>query len=211
MPKFWSEVPAARMRELVADLSTVAWVSFWTVVAYRLFGWLASFVVVGRTVRQGGLNVQAAGAQLGAALGGAPLIGKGAADLARSAFGTAGAPFVEVGGQLENLILVIATVLTLLVAGITLVPWLTRYVPWRARRLARLRAAHRAIRRAPVFVADEAIQKLLASRAVHRLSYDELLVHSRDPLGDFVRGRYDRLARAELESVGLRPRRSRGR
>jgi hypothetical protein len=36
MPKFWSEVPAARMRELVADLSTVAWVSFWTVVAYRL-------------------------------------------------------------------------------------------------------------------------------------------------------------------------------
>jgi hypothetical protein len=211
VPKFWSEVPAARMRELVADLSTIAWVGFWSVVAYRLFAWLASFVVIGQTVRQGGLNVQSAGAQLGAALGGAPLIGKDAADLARSAFGTAGAPFLDVGARLESLVLVIATVLALLVAAVTLVPWLTRYVPWRARRLARLRAAHRAIRRAPVFVADEAIQKLLASRAVHRLSYDELLVHSRDPLGDFVRGRYDRLARAELESVGLRAGRSRGR
>jgi hypothetical protein len=54
-------------------------------------------------------------------------------------------------------------------------------------------------------VSKSAIQKQLASRALHRLTYGELLQHSPDPFGDFAHGRYDRLARAELESVGLRP------
>ena len=88
---------------------------------------------------------------------------------------------------------------------VALLPWLSRYLPWRARRLADLRAAHRAIRRAPRNQSPAAIERLLASRALHRLSYPELLSETPDPLGDFVSGRYDRLARAELASVGLRP------
>jgi hypothetical protein len=103
------------------------------------------------------------------------------------------------------LILTLAAVLAFIVAVITLGPWLWRYVPWRARRLARVRAAHRAIRVAPREVSKGAVDRLLASRALHRLSYAELLSHTPDPLGDFATGRYDRLARAELESVGLRP------
>ncbi len=42
-------------------------------------------------------------------------------------------------------------------------------------------------------------------RAVTRLDYSTLLEYTPDPLGDWVRGRNDRLARAELASVGLRP------
>jgi hypothetical protein len=38
------------------------------------------------------------------------------------------------------------------------------------------------------------------------MSWEELLVHSRDPLGEFAAGRYKALAKAELESAGLRPR-----
>ena len=30
--------------------------------------------------------------------------------------------------------------------------------------------------------------RLLASRAIHRMSWEELLVHSRDPLGEFAAG-----------------------
>src|SRR2546425_5235 len=67
-----------------------------------------------------------------------------------------------------------------------------------------IREAHRAIRLAPR-TADLEIERLLASRALHRLSYRELLVHTPDPFGDWASGRYDRLARAELASVGLRP------
>ena len=32
MLKFWSELPAARLREMVADVATWAWVSLWVVV-----------------------------------------------------------------------------------------------------------------------------------------------------------------------------------
>ena len=48
------------------------------------------------------------------------------------------------------------------------------------------------------------MQRALATRAINRLSYPELLEHSADPFGDFAAGRFERLARAELASVGLR-------
>jgi hypothetical protein len=48
------------------------------------------------------------------------------------------------------------------------------------------------------------MQRTLAARALYRLPYDELLEHTSDPFGDFASGRYDRLVRAELASVGLR-------
>jgi hypothetical protein len=203
--KFWSEVPSARLREMIADFATWGWVALWVVVADRLYTTISGFAQIGRTLRQGGLNIEAAGDQLGTSLGGVPLIGEQVRGLTVSAFGTAGEPFVYVGDQLVQLILLIAAVLVVILLGVTLIPWLFRYVPWRARRLARVRAAHRAIRVAPRDVPRSAIERLLASRALHRLTYAELLSHSPDPLGDFAHGRFDRLARAELESVGLRP------
>ena len=35
MLKFWSETPAARAREMVADVATWVWVAFWAVVGLR--------------------------------------------------------------------------------------------------------------------------------------------------------------------------------
>lgn len=203
--KFWSEVPSARWRELVADVATWTWVSLWVVVAYRLYTTLAQFAGVGRAIGEGGANIQAAGDQVGQSLGGLPLVGEQVRDLSRSAFGAAGEPFVYVGGQLEQLLLLIAALLGILVLAVTLIPWLSRYLPWRARRLFELRTAHRAIRQASRDVPETTIRRLLASRALHRLTYGELLEHTPDPIGDFATGRFDRLARAELESVGLRP------
>jgi hypothetical protein len=94
-------------------------------------------------------------------------------------------------------------VLALLLALVTLGPWLIRYLPWRLERLRRVRSAHRAIRKAPE--ADAGIEQTLAMRAIARLEYDALLDYTPDPLGDWLSGRHDRLARAELASVGLRP------
>ncbi len=205
MIKFWSEVPSARAREIAADVATWAWVSLWAVVAFRLYSTLSGFAEVGRAIGRGGANIQAAGDQVGNSLGGLPLVGEQVSGLTRSAFGAAGEPFVFVGGELEELLLLIAALLGVLVLGVTLIPWLSRYLPWRARRLHELRTAHRAIRTAPRDLPEVAIERLLASRALHRLTYGELLEHSADPFGDFVAGRYERLARAELASVGLRP------
>ena len=204
MLKFYSELWPARIREIAADLTTWAWVAIWAVVGLRIYEAIAQFSESGRLLRGGGVNIQGAGVQLGDALQGVPLIGEGANDLATSAFKTAGEPFIQVGLELESLLLFIARLLALLVVAVMLIPWLTRYLPWRATRLATVRAAHYAIRRAPRDMSDRALQHALATRALARLSYQELLDHTSDPFGDYAAGHYERLAKAELNSVGLK-------
>jgi len=115
-----------------------------------------------------------------------------------------GASFVIALREGIEAALIVSIVLALLLALVTLVPWLSRYLPWRWERLRRIRAANRAIRTTPR-VADADITHALAMRAVTRLDYSTLLEYTPDPLGDWASGRHDRLARAELASVGLRP------
>lgn len=206
MVTFWSETPGRRRREIVADVATWAWVATWSVIAYRIHTTIAGFAEAGRALERGGAAIQAAGGQVGSSLDGLPLVGQGAGDIARAAFGGAGEPFVFVGAEFVDLITLIARVMALLVLAVAIVPWLSRYLPWRAARLAQLRSATTAIRKRPDGATLGSIDRLLASRALHRLSWEDLLAHSRDPLGDFESGRYKALARAELESVGLRPR-----
>jgi len=71
--------------------------------------------------------------------------------------------------------------------------------------LRSLQIAHRVIRASP-HVLDSEMERLLAFRALNRLSYEELFKYSPDPFGDWSRGHYDRLAEAEPASVGLRRR-----
>jgi hypothetical protein len=204
MIKIWSELRIARLKEQAADLATLAWVVFWGSIVWQLFQFLSSFAEAGRTIRSGGQAMSRSGVDLGESLAGLPLVGSQVRDVARNAFGAAGGPLSDFGTQLEQFIFVVALVLALLLALVTLTPWLTRYLPWRWERLQRVRSAHRAIRKAPD-VSDAQIERALAMRAVTRLDYAALLEYTPDPLGDWATGRHDRLARAELASVGLRP------
>ena len=206
MVTFWSETPGRRRREVVADIATWVWVAFWAVIAFRVHNAIAGYAEAGRALERGGTAIRDAGTHLGSSLDGLPLVGHGVGDVARSAFAGAGVPFTFVGSELVDFITLLARVLAILIAGVAIVPWLSRYLPWRAVRLAELRSATTAIRSRPGPAARGSLDRLLASRALHRLSWEQMLVHSRDPLGDFVAGRYEGLARAELESVGLRPR-----
>ena len=204
MLKFYSEVGTARTRELITDLATWVWVALWVAIGLRIHDAISAFAEAGRVLQGGGRNIQGAGAQLGDALNGVPLIGVGIDSLATGAFDTAGAPIVQAGQELEALLIFVARLLALLVVAVMLVPWLARYLPWRAERLATIRAAHRAIRRAPVDVSSATMQRALATRAINRLSYPDLLEYTSDPFGDYAAGHYGRLAKAELASVGLR-------
>ena len=204
MTKIWSEMPVARVKEQVADLATLVWVVFWGNIVWQLFQLLAGFAQAGRTIHSGGQAMIQSGRDLGESLSGLPLVGEQVRDVVRNAFAGAGRPLSEFGTDLERFILVVATVLALLFALATLGPWLARYLPWRWERLQRVRAAHRAIRTAPK-VGHVKIESALAMRAVTRLDYSTLLEYTPDPLGDWASGRHDRLARAELASVGLRP------
>ena len=207
MIKIWSEVPVARAKEQVADVATLLWVLLCGRIAWGLFQFLASFAEAGRTIRSGGQQMIQSGRELGDSLAGVPLVGTQLHDIARNAFAAPGQPLSDFGSQLEQFIIIVSVVLALLLALVTLVPWLNRYLPWRWERLRRMRAARRAIRLAPWLVpnADASIERLLAMRAVCRLDYSTLLGYTPDPLGDWANGRHDRLAKAELASVGLRP------
>jgi hypothetical protein len=206
MVTFWSETPGRRRREIAADVATWVWVALWSVVAYRIHAAIAGYAEAGHALERGGAAIRDAGTQVGSSLDGIPLVGAGAGEVARRAFGGASEPFVFVGGEFVDLITLIARVLAILVLAVAIVPWLSRYLPWRAARLAELRSATTAIRGRPSGVTLDSIDRLLASRAIHRMSWEDLLAHSRDPLGEFASGRYKALAKAELESVGLRPR-----
>ncbi len=202
--RIWSELRMERTKEQVADLATVLWVALWGTIGWQLFELLASFADAGRTIRAGGETMVRSGIDLGESLAGLPLIGGGLREVARNAFAGAGGPLSEFGTELERFIFVVASVLALLLMLVTLVPWLSRYIPWRLERLRRTRAGHRAIRLAPRLDHAE-VAAALALRAVARIDYATLLQFTPDPLGDWASGRHDRLARAELASVGLRP------
>ena len=195
-----------RAKEQLADAATAAWVIVWTMVAVSLFQVVEEFGAAGRTIRDGGQGLVQSGRDLGAALAGIPVVGDGLRGVAERAFAGAGTLMTMFGADLEQLIATLAATLALLVLAVPLLPWLSRYVPWRWARLRALRSGHRAIRVAPAAgLGQHDVQQVLALRAVTRLDYADLLDFTPDPIGDWVSGRHDRLAQAELASVGLRP------
>jgi len=203
----WSERPAARIGQILADVATVTWVAIWISISFGLYGFLAQLAGAGRFMSDSGTGLHGVGERLGGALESIPLVGEGAADGVRAGFSAAADPMIRFGGDLERLLIIIAALLGLLLAAVAVVPWLNRYLPWRIAAWRRLNAGARVIRR-PRFVrsapiAEAELERILASRALHRLEYDELLEFTPDPFGDWVAGRHERLARAELDRVGL--------
>jgi len=202
--KLWSELPFAFSREVAADTASVAWTVLWAAIALRIYMVLSGFAEAGRLVSHSGVNLRAAGADIGANMSTIPIVG-GLGGVVESSITSAANPLVDFGSELETLIVVLAALISLLVLAVALIPWHSRYLPWRLARLRRLRAAHRVVRRTGV--PPDAAEQLLAARAVYRLDYETLLAFSPDPFGDFLAGRHDRLARAELATAGLQLRR----
>jgi hypothetical protein len=209
--RIWSEVPRRRTQEVVADVATAGWVFVWVAIGLQLYQTLSQLSSVGVDIGETGAGLERAAASLRLAMSQVPLVGEGVGDLIGGALQGIGSPLVQAGSDLEQLLLIIAAVLGLLLVAVFLIPWLSRYLPWRRRRWSELNSSDRAIRQSPAVrgsaVAGADLERVLAARALYRLGYSELLEQSPDPIGDFVGGRYDRLARAELESVGLRERR----
>ena len=204
----WSERRGPRLREMVADAATIVWVGLWAMLGIRIYGGLAELAGAGRLIRDGGIGLRNTGGEVAGAVQGVPLVGEDAAARIRDAFGSAADPVIAFGSDIERLLLIIAGLLGMMVVLIAVVPWVNRYLPWRLARIERLNAAARAIRPAvvpgaPVLETPE-LDRLLASRALHRLEYAKLLEFTPDPFGDWAAGRLEGLVQAELESAGLR-------
>ena len=63
MLKFWSEAPAARTREIVADVATWAWVALWALIGAKIHDAISAFAEAGTVLQAGGTNIQGAGRQ----------------------------------------------------------------------------------------------------------------------------------------------------
>jgi hypothetical protein len=204
--RIWSEVPRRRSQEVVADVATLAWMFLWVSIGLQLYATLSQLSSVGVDIGETGVGLERAAATLRLAMSQVPLVGEGVGDLLGGALEGIGSPLVQAGTDLERLLLIIAAVLGLLLVAVFLIPWLLRYLPWRYARWERLNAGDRVIRRGARDVSAADLERVLAGRAINRMEYDDLLDYSPDPIGDFVAGRFDRLAAAELASAGLRPR-----
>ena len=205
--RIWSEVPKRRTQEVVADLATAVWVGLWAYLGLQLYGTLSQLSTVGVNLGETGAGLERAAATLRLGLSQVPLIGEGVGDLLGDALQGIGSPLVQAGTDLERLLLIVASVLGLLLVAVFVIPWLNRYGPWRRRRLRELNAGDRAIRQSVAVqesrIDRKDVERVLATRALYRLEYSDLLDHTPDPIGDFLEGRHDRLAKAEVESVGL--------
>ena len=204
----WSERRGPRVREIVADVATIVWIGLWLFLGIRLYLRLAELAATGRLIRDGGTGLLATGGEVAGAIEGIPLVGSGAAGRIRDAFSATASPIIVFGSDVERLLLIIAGLLGLMLVILAVVPWLNRYLPWRLARVERLNAAARVIRVRTVpdstpLQATE-LNRLLASRALHRLEYAKLLEFTPDPFGDWAAGRLGGLVQAELDSTGLR-------
>ncbi|MBV9802035.1 MAG: hypothetical protein JO130_02530 [Solirubrobacterales bacterium] len=86
--------------------------------------------------------------------------------------------------------------LTWALPSLLLLVW---FAPSRLREARRLAQARDAVRSA-----DPARRRLLALRAALILPDEVLFRHSSDPAGDLLRGRFEPLAAAQLEALGLK-------
>lgn len=188
--------PALRALDAGLAVWTIAWIVLGIVVASQLQG-LAD---LSDTVSQVGAAVEDSGEVFGI-LSGIPIIGQlpGVGELpgqiqevGRSAQETA-----ESSRQnIDALTLLLGPIVALMPSA----PLLALYLPARLARAREARTVEAARRRSGD---DSGLRELLARRAAQNLSYGELVKITPEPWRDLAEGRFDRLARAELERLGL--------
>ena len=191
-------------RTLVAwDVAAVAWTVAWIVVGILVATTVDDLTQLSGTVEEVGTHVESAGGALGA-LGELPLVGDAFAEALRvpaEAIREAGQTARAGGASSTGTIETLSALLGLAIALIPSLPVLGAYLPARLARSGEVRALRDARERAGD---DPAFQELLARRAAQRLSYRRLAQVSPEPWRDLAAGRFDRLARAELERLGIR-------
>lgn len=187
-------------RRLIAiDVALLIWIG----------GWIWGGVAVGNRV-QGLENITTTVVKTGQAVTSVadilvdftslPLVG-GKVDQAAQQVREAGQSAVASGRQSRGSIEDLSTLLALAVAIIPSAPLLGIYLPVRLSRWRERLALRRAL--AAPGTPNQAILRLLAERALTNVPYPVLRSVARDPWSELAAGRYEALAAAELDRLGL--------
>lgn len=183
------------------DLATAG-----TVVVFAALGALAGFELTRlSTVSASLLDAAAALEQVGRtldAVGGVPVVGDALGSLPEDVRQTATSTRIS-GVQTAGALRTLAIVIGVAIAVVPLPPLLVGYLPLRRARAREIRGLRRRI--APGRPVDEMLQAHLAHGAVARLPYAQLRRVSPNPWADLAAGRYQPLAAAELQRLGVSP------
>jgi hypothetical protein len=188
----------ARLIRLL-DVAAFVWVALWIVLAVFVGREVRDLRELSDTVVSAGAAVEQTGG-LVRTLGNVPFLGAQVSDVAKQV--EEAGKSAQVSGRdsrdsTENL----SVLLALSIALIPTLPLLGLYLPLRWAWMNDARAVRRALKRAP---ADPMLIEFLARRAISNFPYDRLLAVSPQPFRDLEEGRYDSLARLELDRLGIR-------
>jgi hypothetical protein len=199
--KLYSDFAAQRARQVTADIIALALIAVSIAVGVFVFSTVAQLAQFGRQMQTAGADFRTAMTDVGAQLGGVPLIGSGISapfDTASSA----GDTLATAGQTQQDLVMQAAVVLGV---GVAALPILIVLLVWL---LPRLRFISRATRTRTLMRAGLDTD-LLALRALTHQRVGAIAKVAPDALGAWRRGDPDvvrELAGLELRSVGIRAR-----
>jgi hypothetical protein len=191
--------PPSRAVRLLIDLALVGWIVAWIVLGVQVGREVRGLTELSDTVVLAGDAIEQTGDLL-EQVGRIPFLGQPVGDLAdriRETGRSAQRDAAATRSDVEDL----SVLLALSIALIPTLPLLGLYLPLRFAWTNDARAVRRALKRAPT---DPLLVEFLARRAVANFPYDSLLAVSPRPFRDLEEGRYDSLARLELDRLGIR-------
>jgi hypothetical protein len=197
--KLYSDFPARRTAQIVADLVALAFIAAAVWVGTIVYAAIAVLAAFGRTIEDAGNGFEQTMADAGETLGGVPFIGGGIRAPFDAASG-AGTLLAQAGQAQQDLVMTAALIIAVVVAAIPILLvlwiWLRRRLGWsrratEARNLSRLPDG----------------PDLLALRALVNADFKELHDIAREPVDAWRRGETKvvrALAQLELREAGVR-------
>jgi hypothetical protein len=197
--KLYSDFPARRSAQIVADLVALGVIAAAVWVGAIVYGAIAVLAAFGKTIEDAGDGFEQTMAEAGDTLGGVPIIGPGIRTPFDAASG-AGTLLAEAGQAQQDLVMTAALTLGIVVAAlpILLVLWI-----WLRRRLGWARRATEARRLSQLPDGPD----LLALRALVNSDYRDLHDIHDEPVDAWRRGErkvVKALAQLELRESGVR-------
>jgi hypothetical protein len=203
--RIYPQLSGPRNRALIADIASIILLVLFAWAGVKVHGAVDRLAVLGEGVQATGGAVQGGFDSAADAVDGTPVVGDDIADGLRSAGEESGGDVVRLGEDGEESAHDLALVLGLVTFGLPALLLLAQWLPGRIDQVRKLQAAS-------TVLGDRATperRRLLAMRAAFSLPYGQLLLYTRDPLGDLASEHYDALIAAALEDAGLETRSSR--
>lgn len=199
--RWYADTSWRRSRQVIADLSVLAWVVAWVLVGRWVFALVTTLAAPADPLRQAGTSLRDRMTEAAARVTEVPLVGESLGSPFTGAAGV-GTDLVVAGDRLEDSVRTVAWVVSLLAAAtpilVVVLLWALVRVSW-ARRAASLGRA----------LDDPQSQELLALRALVRQDPRRLQQLHPDPVAAWRSGDPEALralADLELAQVGLRSR-----